>query len=137
MEEKLNGLVKAELTDLGSMETVTVDWNPRKYSLSKKNQLAPAGLQAATPGGCEERFSTELFLDSTRRPLDERNLREVAEKLEGCMDPQSPGGPPAKVVFLWGPFRFTGYIERIEEDWVRFDRDGTPVRGLIRLEMRG
>ena len=29
MEEKLNGLVKAELTDLGSMETVTVDWNPR------------------------------------------------------------------------------------------------------------
>ena len=137
MEEKLNGLVKAELTDLGSMETVTVDWNPRKYSLSKKNQLSPAGMQAATPGGCEERFSTELFLDSTRRPLDERNLREVAEKLEGWMDPQSPGGPPAKVVFLWGPFRFTGYIDQIEEDWVRFDPDGTPVRGLIRLEMRG
>ena len=63
MEEKLNGLVKAELTDLGSMETVTVDWHPRKYSLSKKNQLAPAGMQAATPGGGEERFSTELFLD--------------------------------------------------------------------------
>ncbi|MEE3198481.1 MAG: hypothetical protein VX254_00510 [Planctomycetota bacterium] len=137
MGEKMNGLVKAELTDLGSMETVTVDWNPRKYSLAKKNQLAPAGMQAATPGGCEERFSTELFLDSTRRPLDERNLREVAEKLEGWMDPQSPGGPPAKVVFLWGPFRFTGYIDQIEEEWVRFDPDGTPVRGLVRLEMRG
>ena len=133
----MNGLVKAELTDLGSMETVTVDWNPRKYSLSKKNQLAPAGMQAATPGGCEERFSTELFLDSTRRPLDERNLREVAEKLEGWMDPQAPGGPPAKVVFLWGPFRFTGYMEQILEDWVRFDDSGTPVRGLVRLEMRG
>ena len=137
MEEKLNGLVKAELTALHSLETVTVDWNPRKYTLSKRNQLAPVGMQVGTLTACEERFSTELFLDSTRRPLGERNLREVAEKLEGWMDPQSPGGSPPKIVFLWGPFRFTGYIDQLDEDWVRFDPDGTPVRGLIRLEMRG
>lgn len=35
MQENLNELVKAELTHLDSLETVTVDWNPNKYTVSK------------------------------------------------------------------------------------------------------
>ena len=137
MQENLNELVKAELTHLDSLETVTVDWNPNKYSVSKLRELVAAGAPGGVAGSCEEQFSTRLFLDSTRREPRERNLRELAQKLEGWMDPDAPGGPPPKIVFLWGPFRFAGYIERLDEEWVRFDPDGTPVRGFIRLQMRG
>jgi|TARA_B100000953_G_scaffold4803_1_gene4293 hypothetical protein len=137
MQENLNELVKAELTHLDSLETLTVDWNPNKYSVSKHRELVAAGAPGGTGSSCEGQFSTRLFLDSTRRAPRERNLREIAQKLEGWMDPDSPGGLPPKIVFLWGPFRFTGYIERLDEEWVRFDPDGTPVRGFIRLQMRG
>jgi hypothetical protein len=137
MQENLNELVKAELTHLDSLETVTVDWNPNKYTVSKRRELAAAGAPGAAAPSCEEHFSTRLFLDSTRRTPQERNLRETAQKLEGWMDADSPGGPPPKIVFLWGPFRFAGYIESLDEEWVRFDPDGTPVRGFIRLQMRG
>ena len=137
MQENLNELVKAELTHLDTLETVTVDWNPNKYSVSKRRQLAATGLWGAAGAPCEEQFSTQLFLDSTRRAPQERNLRELAQKLEGWMDADSAGGPPPKIVFLWGPFRFTGYIEQLDEEWVRFDPDGTPVRGFIQLQMRG
>ena len=47
MQENLNELVKAELTHLDSLETVTVDWNPNKYSVSKHRELVAAGA----PGG--------------------------------------------------------------------------------------
>lgn len=137
MQENVSKLVKAELTQLDSLDTITVDWNPNKYSVSRHRELAAVGTQGAVAAPCEERFSTRLFLDSTRRAPRERNLRELARKLESWMDPDSAGGPPGKVVFLWGPFRFAGYIERLEEEWVRFDPDGTPVRGFIDLHMRG
>ena len=137
MQENLNELVKAELTHLDTLETVTVDWNPNKYTVSKRRQLAAAGMRGASPAPCEEHFSTQLFLDSTRRAPQERNLRELAQKLEGWMDADSAAGLPPRIVFLWGPFRFAGYIEQLAEEWVRFDPDGTPVRGFIQLQMRG
>ena len=50
--------------------------------------------------------------------------------------------PPAgelrapRIAFVWGPFRFLGVIETLDEDWIRFDADGTPVRGWLSLVMR-
>ena len=67
MQENLNELVKAELTHLDSLETVTVDWNPNKYSVSKHRELVAAGAPGGTGSSCEGQFSTRLFLDSTRR----------------------------------------------------------------------
>jgi hypothetical protein len=49
----------------------------------------------------------------------------------------SPGTRAApRVVFVWGPFRFAGAIEELEEEWLRFDPDGTPVRAWLRVTLR-
>ena len=34
---------RASLTHLGSLESVTVDWNPESYSVSRSSRLAAAG----------------------------------------------------------------------------------------------
>jgi len=142
MQPSTAELVKATITHLESLVSVVVDWNPERYALSRQSRFAAAAgvgsardvLQSASGG--EERFSTELFLDATRRPAGERDLRALVETLERWMDPVPGTGLPSRVAFLWGAFRFRGFIESLEQVWVRFDPDGTPVRGHLRLTMR-
>jgi hypothetical protein len=135
-------LVKATLTNLGSLESHDVLWNPESYTLSRRRRLATvralgatrASVQAAAGG--EEEFATELLLDGTRRPAGERDLRPLAAALESWMDPPSRSEPPPRVLFAWGSFRFRGYLVALEETWVLFDPDGAPVRGWLQLLLR-
>jgi hypothetical protein len=41
-----------------------------------------------------------------------------------------------KVVLVWGTLRFAGTLVEVDEKWWRFDPDGTPVRGTIRIVLR-
>lgn len=138
-------LVKASLMRLDSLDDISVDWNPERYSLSRRSQLASVGSVGATfdrvqaAAGGVERFATELFLDNTREASSEsgrRDLRAVVEKIEGWMDPDPTTGLPPRVLFLWGSFRFRGIIESLDQVWVRFARDGAPTRGHLRLTLR-
>ena len=133
-------LVKASLTRVETLETIEVLWNPARYRLQRRNFLhSPAVIGRSAGGdvqlaGGQERFETELFLDTADIPAGEdRDARRIAERIAQWMRPSSPGGDPARVVFLWGPFRFAGVIESLEEEWIRFDPDGTPVRAWISL----
>lgn len=133
-------LVKASLTEVDSLETIEVLWNPARYRVSRRNFLHSAAVIGRSAGGDlqlaggQERFETELFLDTTDRPRgEERDARRVVERIARWMRPGLPGGEPARVVFLWGPFRFAGAIESLEEEWIRFDTDGTPVRAWLSL----
>ena len=135
-------LVKASLTNLGSMESFTVLWNPERYAVSRTSRLAApevlgAGLSPlqATLGGAEE-FVTELLLDTTKRPRGERDLRPQVARLEGWMEPHVEGMLPDRLLFSWGTFRFRGILTSLDQVWVRFDPDGTPVRGWLRLRLR-
>jgi hypothetical protein len=135
-------LVKAAITHLTTLETVPVLWNPASYRLSRSRTFAapPAPgtgrdvLQVAAGGS--ERFTTRLFLDSTERTGSERDLRAAADRLGLWGEVEDESGLPPRLLFAWGPFRFRGVIEALDEEWVRFDPDGTPVRGWIDLAMR-
>ena len=145
---------RASLTHLGSLESVTVDWNPEGYTVSRSSRLAAAGGVGvgrdrlhASAGGVE-RSSTELFLDSMQAgdpacggdstaEEPRTDLRRIVEKIESWMDPEPGTGLPPRVVFLWGSFRFRGIVEKLDQVWVRFDPDGIPRRGHLRLTMRG
>ncbi len=145
MSDEHGDLVKASMVHLDSLDDVTVDWNPERYSLSRSSRLATVGSVAATldrvqaVAGGVERFATELFLDNTREASSEsgrRDLRALVDKLERWMDPDPSTGLPPRVAFLWGTFRFRGVIESLDQVWVRFTRDGAPSRGHLRLTMR-
>ena len=135
-------LVKASLTHLDSLESVTVLWNPSSYRLEKKNCFAAPGSVGGAGGslqyvaGGAERFMTRLFLDSTRESGTERDLRIWVESLQRWSHPAGDDWLPPRLLFAWGSFRFRGYIESMAEDWQRFDADGTPVRGWLDLVLR-
>jgi hypothetical protein len=139
-------LVKAILVQPDRLETVTVLWNPSSYRIHRRQRLrAPAlappaaaapGARPLAGGGREEWFETELFVDTTERQGAERDARAIVERLAGWMSCAAPAGRPLEVVFNWGPFRFAGAVESIEEEWVRFDADGTPVRAWVTLVLR-
>jgi hypothetical protein len=86
--------------------------------------------------GGSERFSARLFLDSTEAGGPERDLRSHVTRLERWAEPEPAAGLPPEVLFLWGSFRFRGVIEDLREEWVRFDPDGTPVRGWVDITLR-
>jgi contractile injection system tube protein len=135
-------LVKATITHLATLETFPVLWNPTSYRLSRSLQFAaprvlgggPGTIQAAAGG--EERFATRLFLDATEAEGAGRDLRAAVERLERWGEVEEGSGLPPRLLFSWGPFRFRGVIEGLEEEWVRFDPDGNPVRGWVDLSMR-
>ena len=148
MSERESRLVKASLANVDSTETIDVLWNPERYAIQRRNLLrTPRVLAGALHAGAprpvhlsssERRFETELFVDTTDGPAgSSRDARPVVERLVAWMSPQPGRVRPDQIVFVWGPFRFVGAIEAIEEEWVRFDSDGTPVRAWVTLVLRG
>jgi len=135
---------RASLTRLegaGGIETLPARWNPASYRLRRASTVAAAaGLggralpQLLIPGW--EELLTELFLDTTAEAGEKRDARRMVEVVRGWMEPLPGGLLPPKVLFHWGTFRFAGLIEEIDEEWIRFDPDGTPVRGRLRLTIR-
>lgn len=135
-------LARATLTQLSTLESLPVLWNPETYSLHRSHRLAaPAslgGMAAPTQfcAGVAERFSTRLFLDSTENRGAERDLRSYVERFERWAEPEPASGVQPGVLFQWGPFRFRGVIEVLRQEWVLFDPDGTPTRGWLDLTLR-
>ena len=116
------------------LRSIEAAWNPSSYRIRKASaRSAPA---AFGPLRSSEEFSTELFVDTSGETGAKRDARRILEELRGWMDPVTGGLLPSKVLFVWGTFRFTGRIEEILEEWIRFDPDGTPIRGRIRLLLR-
>lgn len=132
-------LTKASLACSATLETIDVLWNPSRYRIERRNVLdAPLLVGgAAAPArlsGRVERFDTSLFIDTTDRDGIERDARAIVETLVRWMGQPRRERPGAhSVVFAWGGFRFAGAIEAIDEEWIRFDPDGTPVRARLSL----
>jgi hypothetical protein len=135
-------IVKATLTHLETLESMSVSWNPRSYRLTRSHRLAAPAVLGGGPApvelcaGGEERFATRLLLDSTEASGPERDLRLQVERLDRW---SAAGGGrllPPRLLFLWGSFRFRGVIESLAQEWVLFDADGTPLRAWVDLVLR-
>lgn len=135
-------LVKASITHLERLERLDVLWNPERYVVSRQQRVVGSegwGVGRSEPQavvGGERTFSADLLLDATRRDPGDRDLRSIVERLESWMDPVAPSVVPGAVLFSWGPFRFRGIIVRLDQLWVRFRPDGTPLRGWVRILLR-
>lgn len=134
-----NMLEKAALTNLSTLETLQVLWNPQAYWVRKKRRFSCA-FSPPVAGGVSppdlERFGTRLLFDTTEFEGPERDSRSRLERLEGWTRPDPETGMLPEVVFSWGGFRFRGTIEELSEEWVMFDPDGTPTRGWVDIVLR-
>ncbi len=131
-------LEKASLTNLASLETIPVLFNPQAYRVRRTRRSAsvPFALESGLSSPDLERFATRLFFDTTELEGPERDSRSQLERLEGWARPDPETGVPPRVLFSWGRFRFRGTIEELNEEWVMFDPDGTPTRGWVDLVLR-
>jgi len=132
-------LVKAKLTQLESLESLEVLWNPQSYRIERRTAFSvarvPGSARSVLQGaaGGEERFSTRLFLDSSPAEGAARDLRPWVSRLEGWAAPMAGSGLPPGILFHWGSGRFRGVMESLDEEWVAFDPDGTPIRAWLDL----
>jgi hypothetical protein len=115
-------------------ERVTVGWNPSSYAV-KRTRMEPGGSPWPVRTDIDE-LSTELFVDTSDRVGEERDGRRFSENLRRWMAPARGSFRPPKVMLVWGNLRFAGTIVEVDEKWWRFDPDGTPVRGTIRIVLR-
>jgi hypothetical protein len=133
-------LVKASIVHLDSLEKLSVQWNPSSYSVFRETARRGSGADPAEPGAesrqVSERFETILFLDATGEEGEARNARRDVDRLERWSEPSRETGLPPRLLFSWGPFSFRGRLEEISEEWIRFDPDGTPVRGRVAITIR-
>ncbi|MCH2372799.1 MAG: hypothetical protein MK538_01340 [Planctomycetes bacterium] len=134
-------LAKATLTHLESLETLTVQWNPQSYRIERHNRFASSPVVGGAEvgpkfAGGAETFLTRLFFDSTEEEGEARDLRPQVLRLHDWSRLAEERWSPPTVLFNWGDFRFGGMIESLEEDWLRFDPDGTPTRAWVDLVLR-
>ncbi len=133
-------LVKAAMTDLESLESLDVLWNPQSYRIERTNQFAVPQVLGASElpvqfcSGHTERLSTRFFLDATHEASGASDVRRWSDAVARWSQPSTQGLPP-RLMFSWGDFRFRGYLAHAFEEWTRFDSEGTPIRGWLDIVM--
>ncbi|MGY0490292.1 CIS tube protein [Streptomyces sp. WG-D5] len=118
--------------------TVTVDYNPEEFSVSKDNNFAVQGV----PGlgspvvqfvhGNQRTLDVELFFDTYDTPhAAKQDVRELTRQVTDLMDLDPElHAPPVVVVALAG-FRFTGVLARAQQRFLLLMPDGKPVRARV------
>ena len=136
-------LVKATLTELDSLASVSFLFNPSSYQVETRREFASpptvggglSGVQYARGGA--QRLRARVFLDSGDTTTGVgTDLRSWLARVERWSVPGEETGLPPQVLFSWGTFRFRGVIEELVQEWVRFAPDGTPLRGWLDFVLR-
>lgn len=136
-------LVKATLACLDDGRSVEILWNPASYRIRRANELSASRRDGGDRPeyritASEARFGADLFLDTSENPPGpSRDARQHLADLVTWMRGEPGSRRAPRVLFSWGPFRFSGAVESLEEEWILFDPDGTPVRAWVRLVLRG
>lgn len=140
----MTGLEKATLTNTLTRERVSVQFNPEEYTLQRATnfaQLAVPGLSAPIiqfVNGSAQTVQLELLADVTRpkiagqRPPDVRRLVQRVTKFMD-IDPDLHAPPP--VLFAWGSFTFLCVMQQVNQSFVLFGPDGTPLRARLKVTL--
>ena len=106
---------------------VRVPLNPQDLRLSH------ADPELGAPGAA--RLALELWFDVA----EDEDVRRLTERIAYFATPGTArdGTALPAVRFVWGPFRFDGKIEALEETLDRFSPEGRPLRARVSLALRG
>jgi len=133
-------LEKAKLMNVDTNDTWDVLFNPKEYSVQKSVQWEPhkaPGLD--TPeheftSGNPAVLNVELFFDTYEEKKDVRT--EHTEKILDLAVVNADKHRPPKVMFAWGGFKFTGFIESLTVRYTMFLPDGKPCRATANVSMK-
>jgi nucleoid-associated protein YgaU len=130
--------VKAKITILDgphARDEIEVMFNPSEYSVVSIAQLDDKNKKDITFKSVNiEDFTVKLIFDTYEKHKDNesgKDVRKVTEKITRIMMPFKEGKKgkrPPVCLFSWGKFAYKGIISKIDQKFILFLPDGTPVR---------
>jgi nucleoid-associated protein YgaU len=130
--------VKAKITILDgphARDEIEVMFNPSEYSVASIAQLDEKNKKDITFKSVNiEDFTVKLIFDTYEKHKDNesgKDVRKVTEKITRIMMPFKEGKKgkrPPVCLFSWGKFAYKGIISKIDQKFILFLPDGTPVR---------
>jgi Uncharacterized protein containing LysM domain len=146
------GLKKAMFVVEGEETSpINVMFNPKEYkvtrSVKKSDKKVPGKDKHAKQFvyGENDSLSLTLFFDTystgiTNMVLPEamkKDVRKETGKIVDLTDTKEHLHKPPKVKFVWGEFKFEGYIVSITQNFTMFTYKGVPVRATLDVTMEG
>jgi len=133
------GLVKAEIKNLDTNESLQVKFNPKEYTFEKtapwkEHQIQ--GLDAPAyewTSGAPMQLSVELFFDVyEEKTADARDVRTFTDKIENMAHVNPDKHRPPILLFCWGKkLQFRCLLKQLTPAFTMFLDDGTPVRAVL------
>jgi Contractile injection system tube protein/LysM domain len=146
-------LPKAQIINIDSGEIIECMFNPKEYSISKRNNWGQpksgggASSNAGTnvpkqqySGGNPATLTLQLLFDTYAGATGSQDVRKqytskiwaLAEVDPTFIDNQTTKSRPPKVRFQWGPaWSFVAVITSITQKFTLFSSNGTPVRATL------
>ncbi len=126
---------------------VSCQFNPKDFSISKRNEWERTTVKGKSTaelefaGGEPQDITVKLLFDTTDSGKDVRDsyeaLLQMAEVDTKKKNPKTQKSEPPECIFQWGKFlSFTSVITSIDENFVLFDMDGTPLRVWVTVSFK-
>lgn len=131
-------LVKAEIKNLDTNDSVPVKFNPKEYTFEKRapwKEHQIQGLDAPTyewTSGAPMILSVELFFDVYEEKDAARDVRTFTDKIEELAFVNPDKHRPPILLFCWGKkLQFRCILTQLSQRFTMFLDDGTPVRAVL------
>lgn len=154
--------VKLSIMKVGDRSSLFyVLYNPTEYSLSRQVKYSnEAGMDTNTPSvqfisGTSEILQLQLFFDtmssgaeaggnstehnsldenSRKVSLEKTDVRAYTSKVYNLMLIDPSKHVPPLLEIKWSSLQFTGHLTSVNQKFVRFNENGTPVRAVLDVE---
>ncbi len=116
-------------------DQIEVMFNPNEYSVGNTAQVDDKNKKEMTfKSVTVDDFTVKLIFDTYEKHKDVesgKDVRKVTEKITKIIMPFTEGKTgkrPPVCLFIWGKFTYKGIISKIDQKFILFLPDGTPVR---------
>ncbi|MEP6870268.1 MAG: peptidoglycan-binding protein [Anaerolineaceae bacterium] len=141
-------LVKAKLKNLDTNQSVSFQFNPTDYSMTKSigySDAVATGGNVPRPeftGGKGVTITLKLFFDTTKTGKDVRTeytnkLWDLALVAPSAPDSATNKGQPPMCEFQWGAGpAFKAVVTSLTQNFLLFLENGTPVRTTVDISLK-
>lgn len=146
-----NGQDEAIITNLDKpSQRVTCSFRPKELTFSKQNTWSPGKAKGKNlgklefGGGGNAKLQVELLFDTSKDGSDVRSKTKtlwqmmlIDKQNSKTYNASTRKGRPPRVQFQWGALQsFEGVIESINQKFVLFKPNGTPVRAILTVSLQ-
>ncbi len=131
-------LVKAEIQNLDTQDTIKVRFNPKEYVFEKSAPWKEHNIQGLDApayewtSGAPMHLQVELFFDVYEEKGENRDVRKYTDKIENLAFVNPDKHRPPILLFSWGKkLQFKCLLKHLNQRFTMFLDDGTPVRALL------